>query len=267
VTVWFTTKNDLLLLGFDESERALDVQALAARFAQPDFSAGFARASVASFAALLAHEILPVGALRAERLPGEVHTLRHPRLSYLAGRAFFRRDVADVPRFATPDAVADAAGHSLLRRYAHATGALPEVIVSIAAQEACGHERLAECAALIAAWGGRYPGSPGLAQTLEAARQGPPGAALGDDVLADLLFLYRGRRAQAAPTDPLVLTRRYASYFHYADPFDRAALASAWDACVGEACAEARAAAERRVGPLSLDVAHPLAQERERGAE
>jgi spermidine synthase len=268
VTVWFTTKNDLVLLGFDAPDRALDVQALAARFAQPDFSAGFARANVASFAALLAHEILPVGALRADRLPGPLHTLRNPRLSYLAGRAFFRRDIAEVPRPVSPDAIADAASHSLLRRYARAgDGPLPEVLASIAAQETCGHERLAECAALIAAWGSRYPDSPGLAATIAAARQGPSGAVLGDDVLADLLFLYRGRRAKGATTDPLVLTRRYAHYFHYADPFDRAALVSAWDACQGESCADARRVAEQRVGPLSLDAVHPLAQERERGAE
>jgi hypothetical protein len=267
VTVWFTTKNDLVLLGFEGSERALDVAALAERFGRPDFRAGFARASVASFPALLAHEILPVGALRAERLPGPVHTLRHPRLSYLAGRAFFRRDVGTVPRFTRPDAAADGASHSLLRRHAGLNGPLPEPLLATAAQEACGHERTAECAALIAAWGSRYPASPALGETLVAARQGPAGVALGDEVLGDLLFLYRGRRAEGPPSDPLRLTRRYLGYYHYAEPFAREALVSAWDACVGESCAEMRRVAEERVGPLSLDVAHPLAQERERGSE
>jgi hypothetical protein len=267
VTVWFTTRNDLLLLGFESTERALDVAALAERFAQPDFSAGFARASVASFTALVAHEILPVGALRAERLPGPIHTLRNPRLSYLAGRAFFRRDVTDVPRFAAPEAIAAGASHSLLRRLAGGSGPLPEPLAATAAQESCGHQRLAECAALLAAWGARYPTSPALAETLAAAREGPAGTVLGDDVLADLLFLYRGQRAGGPPADPLLLTRRYLNYLHYADPFDRAALVRAWDACVGEACADMRGVAEQRVGPLSLNAAHPLAQERERGAE
>jgi hypothetical protein len=252
VTVWFTTMNDLLLLGFERSDRALDLDALSARFAQPDFSAGFARASVASFPALLAHEILPVGTLEPARLPGALHTLRHPTLSYRAGRAFFRGDIGDVPRFVSPEAAATGARHSLLRRYAGVAGPLPESLIAVAAQETCGHQRVAECATLLVAWGSHYPQSPGLHETL-AAVQNETGVP-SEQVAADLIFLYRGRwpgaDGDASGADPLAVTRRYLKYYHYAEPFDRSALASLWSACTGEPCAAMRRVAEEHVGTL-----------------
>ena len=57
VSVWFALGSDLLLLGFDQPERALDVAALEQRFAQPDFSAGFARVGLERKDALATHAI------------------------------------------------------------------------------------------------------------------------------------------------------------------------------------------------------------------
>jgi spermidine synthase len=257
VAVWFTTGNDLVLLGSESSERALDVAALRARFVEPDVSAGFARASIASFQALLAHEIVPLGVIASGALPGAVHTLRHPLLAHLAGRAFFLRDLADVPRIVTPEASATGTRNSLLRRYAGVGAAdpLPEPIAVIAAQETCGHQRPVECATRIAAWGARHPDSAALRETLAAVRLGPAGVLLGNDVLADLLFLYGGlppgAAADAVRGDPLSLAHRYLKHFDYAAPFDRAALASAFAACSGEGCAELRRAAEQRLGRMN----------------
>jgi predicted membrane-bound spermidine synthase len=39
VSIWFTNATDMLLLGFDRPERALDVRSLEARFRRPDFAA------------------------------------------------------------------------------------------------------------------------------------------------------------------------------------------------------------------------------------
>jgi len=89
VSVWFTLRGDLLLLGFDRPTRALDVDALEERFGQPDFSEAFARVEIKSFTQLIAHELLPLGTLHAVEREGPVHTLRHPILSHLAARAFF----------------------------------------------------------------------------------------------------------------------------------------------------------------------------------
>ena len=90
ISVWYTLGADLLLLGFNQVDRALDVEALEERFARGDFAAGFARAGIENFAQLAAHELLPLGTLQALEQPGEIHSLRHPLLSYRAARAFFR---------------------------------------------------------------------------------------------------------------------------------------------------------------------------------
>jgi hypothetical protein len=50
---------------------------------------------VESFPALLAHELVPVGVVGKLALNGPIHTLYHPRLGYIAARAFFRGDQAD----------------------------------------------------------------------------------------------------------------------------------------------------------------------------
>src|SRR5574338_267480 len=73
VAVWFTMGPDVLLLGFQSDAHALDVERIAERFAQPDFTAGFGRAGIHSVDALLAHELLPLDTLRAARLAGPVH--------------------------------------------------------------------------------------------------------------------------------------------------------------------------------------------------
>ena len=54
-----------------------------------DFRTAFERAEVGSWIQLLAHEIVPLGAVAATDLAGPVHTLRHPILSDSAARAFF----------------------------------------------------------------------------------------------------------------------------------------------------------------------------------
>ncbi len=90
VSVWYTFGADMLLLGFDRVDRAFDVEALEERFARSDFAAGFARTGIENFAQFAAHELLPLGTLHALEQPGEIHSLRHPLLSYRAARAFFR---------------------------------------------------------------------------------------------------------------------------------------------------------------------------------
>jgi spermidine synthase len=54
VSVWYMRGADLLVLGMDRSDRALDVHALESRFRQPDFSAAFGRVKIDRFSQLLA---------------------------------------------------------------------------------------------------------------------------------------------------------------------------------------------------------------------
>jgi hypothetical protein len=257
VSVWFTLGTDLVLLGFDRTDRAFDLAALERRFDQPDFRAGFERVGIKSLQALLAHEVLPLGTVHAGRLEGPLHTLRHPILSYQAARAFFRGRVAKLPRFARPESAAVGKRNSLLRRYAEDDrGRLPEAALADAANEYCRYDRVAECAAFLARWKHDYPDSPRQPEALARARKGvPEPELLADRNLALVSRLYGGVDAVPATDRPLVranrTTQRFLRYYHHAIPFDRRVVAEVWDECRREACVERRLEAERELGPLA----------------
>jgi spermidine synthase len=255
VSVWFTLGPDLLLLGFDRADRALDVAALEARFRRPDFAAGFARVGIDDFAQLLAHEILPLGTLHAVALPGEIHTLRHPILSHRAARAFFRGRAAEFPVLALPEQVRVAERNSLLRRYAGEGDLLSEAALDEAARETCRFNHVEHCATFLARWRRDYPQSQRLDATLAELRKGGTGrSGLSPPSIARVMMLFGGstqtppeaiRRARAER-----ITKRFLSHYHYAVPFDHAKLEAIWGRCRGDGCAEGRRAAEERLGAL-----------------
>jgi spermidine synthase len=255
VSVWFALGPDLLLLGFDRPDRALDVAALADRFRRADFAAGFARVGIESFPQLLAHELLPLGTLHAAELPGELHTLRHPILSYRAARAFFLGHPADLPALVGPAPARVGERNSLLRRLAGEGGPLPEEMIEAAARESCRFKRLEQCATFLARWRFDHPQSPRLEATLEELRaDGEAGRSLRPARIAGLVALFEGRIRPSPEGVPRPraerLTRRYLRYYHHAVPFDRAKIEAVWSRCRGETCAEARRRAEERLGPL-----------------
>ncbi len=257
VSVWFTMGTDLLLLGFDRTDRAFDLAALERRFRQPDFSAGFARVGIGSFHALLAHEVLPLGTVHAGRLAGPLHTLRHPILSYQAARAFYRGRVATLRKFAQPESAAVGARNSLLHRYAaDPQGLLSEAALEDAAAEYCRYNRVPECAAFLARWKHDYPGSTRLAEALADARQAVREPGLLSESNLDLLVrLYgAGNGGQPGANRPLVratrTTQRFLRHYHHAVPFDREVVAQIWNECRVEACEEPRREAEQDLGPL-----------------
>jgi predicted membrane-bound spermidine synthase len=255
VSVWFTLGPDLLLLGFDRPERALDVAALEADFRRPDFAAGFGRVGIESFAQLLAHEILPLGTLHALPLPGDVHTLRHPILSHRAARAFFRGRAAEFPALALPEQARVGARNSLLRRYAGEDGLLSEAALEAAARESCRFKHEEHCATFLARWRRDHPHSARLEATLAELREnGKRAPGLQPATIARLIALFEGpsqdSREGIRPQLAAQLTRGYLSHFHYAVPFDRAKLEAIWRRCQGQDCADGRRLVEERVGPL-----------------
>jgi predicted membrane-bound spermidine synthase len=256
VSVWYALGSDLLLLGFDRPDRALDVQALEARFRRPDFAAGFARVGIESFPQLLAHELLPLGTLHAAELPGEIHTLRHPILSYKAARAFFTGRQAWLPPYVSEAHVRVATRNSLLRRFAREGSSLPEEILEAAARETCRFARREECATFFARWAFDHPASPrlrtALAEVRKSASRGAPH--LGPGNLAALVALFGGRLPAAPDQGSHLqaerLTNRFLLHYHHAAPFDRDVLDAAWSRCRGENCEERRRLAEQRLGRL-----------------
>jgi hypothetical protein len=240
---------DLLLLGMDRSDRALDVRALEARFRQPDFAAAFGRVKIDRFPQLLAHELIPLGTLHAEELEGPIHTVRRPLLSDLAARAFFvGSQVPRVGPFMSENHQKVSAMNSLLRRYAGGDEVLPGEIFEILAREVCRFERARDCSAVIARWSVDHPDSALWRATLSSLRKvgrsGNPN--LSSPRLERLRALYGGRIIPSRDAAPVHVEARRATelflnHYHHVIPFDRGVLEEVWGRCNGEECDAERA--------------------------
>ncbi|MCH7644240.1 MAG: fused MFS/spermidine synthase [Myxococcales bacterium] len=255
VSVWITQPRDLVLLGFDTPERALDLATIEARFERVDFAAGLKRAGVESIPALLAHELLPLGVLHASDLDGPFHTLRHPRLSDLAARAFLTGNNTTLPKFPTPEGAEVGTQNSLLRRYVGEKGPLPEEISEAAVRVTCALQ-LVECTTLLADWRRVDPRSEALNALIEEFRSHPALAGLvAREKLAALERLFGGRTLITLE-GPRSLARAkrlsglYLTYYHHAVPFDREMLRVAWGNCSARGCESAQHRVERQLGKI-----------------
>jgi predicted membrane-bound spermidine synthase len=257
VSVWVTQPRDLILLGLDTPERALDLEALQRRFERPDISAGLERAGIERFPALLSREVVPLGVLHAVDLEGPFHTLRHPRLSDMAARAFITGTTLPLPIFAAPESAAIGFKNSLLRRYVGGEeGPLPEEISEIAIREVCEVEQIAECVTLLAAWWHNDPDSEALnALIAELQSEFSFGDMLGVDSLASIARFFGGQplarlQGQRSLVRAQQLSELYQTYFHYAIPFDRGVLRTAWGNCSAKGCANALRRVEENLGKI-----------------
>ena len=263
VAIWFTRGPDVLLLGFKDPSPALDIDLLRERFERADFRTGFERAAVRSWIQLLAHEIVPLGAVAATDLAGPIHTLRHPILSDSAARAFFVGGTALLPRMPSEAANQAAARRSLLRREMAGDDASEDVLEELT-RHACAMARPIECAVLLARWTASHPDSPRLAQAARDLRSANDTRTIENVLSASsieaLVELYRGHPLTAAESPgPLRnaanTSNIYASYFHHAFPFDRTAVRRAWSACAADSrtvvlCTTERRQAEQELGPI-----------------
>ena len=246
VSVWYATGSDLLLLGFDRADRALDVRALEARFRQPDFAAGFERVKIHSFPQLLAHELVPLGTLHAEPLEGPIHTLRRPILSDWAARAFFRGRRAVIPPYSGQRQEEISKRNSLLRRFAGGGDSLPDAIFEVAVRESCRFHRMADCTTFMTRWAFDHPDSPRRKATLSDLRwdRRSKKRGLEDFKIEQLLPLYAAPQADASDVltseEAAQLTVRFSRHYHQVVPFDRRVLEAAWSRCRGEGCEAGR---------------------------
>jgi spermidine synthase/MFS family permease len=271
VAIWYTRGPDVLILGFKSPSPELDVQRLKERFARADFRAGFERAEVRSWAQLLAHEVLPLGAVGATDMPGPLHSLRHPILSDSAARAFFAGGSAVLPRMPSEAASRAGAKGSLLVK--ELAGKEPsEDLLEELARHTCAMARPTECEVVMARWTASHPDSPRLARATSEMRLADftgtlTNAPLPTATIAALVELYHGHALidseSPGPVRNAALTSNlYVRDFHYAFPFDREAVRRAWSACASDprtvvACTQARRVAERKLGPLYTANAGP----------
>ncbi len=257
VSVWYTYGADLLLLGFDRVGRALDVEALEQRFARDDFAAGFARVGIENFAQLAAHELMPLGTVHALAEEGEIHSLRHPLLSYRAARAFFRGRMAQFEPHRDRAQQRISLQNSLLRRHARGKRPLPEAVILAAAQESCRLNRAEHCATFFALWSLHYPQSPALKDAIARTRMQGTGFAnlLTPTNLSALRYLIGGPKPEASKTyasaEALRMTGRFLRHYHHVVPFRRGRLDEVWEHCREADCEKRRLRAAADVGWLA----------------
>jgi hypothetical protein len=253
VALWYALGQDLILLGFQNGSATVDLDRVTTRIESPAVMAALARARIRGLPALLAHELMPLGVLHAMPMPGEVHTLFHPRLSHLAARAFFRGGTAELPPSMIPQAVEIGRRNSLLARYAATfPGGMPDSLRMEVLSETLKY-RPHLAATLLAAWDLERPGSPLLAKVTEAFWRDPDLSRGLDPVdFARLQYLLAGPSGnvpipscEAAPR----LSELFETYYHHAMPFRREALDAIWQRCNTQPAAqEARARLEARLG-------------------
>ncbi len=254
VSVWYTLASDMLLLGFNQVDRALDVDALEERFAHSDFAAGFKRVGIESFAQLVAHELLPLGTVHAVEQSGEIHTLRHPLLSYRAARAFFRGRMGTLVPYQTRAQERVAMQNSLLRRYAKGQTPLPHELVEAATFEACRFHRNEHCGTFFALWSLLYPQSPTLKGALSASRKKGDESSryLSPQSLEGLMMLFgageSGLNRTYSASEAENLTGRFRRHYHHVVPFSRDRLDEIWNRCHGADCRRRQLSAESQIG-------------------
>jgi spermidine synthase len=259
IAVWYAIGPDLLLLGFRDPSTALDLPRLARRAGRPDFAAGLRRCGIGSMPELLAHELLPLGVINALSLPGEVHTLLHPQLSYLAARGFFTGGTGALPSTVTPEPARLGAEHSLLGRLAARRGGrLSDRDWRLAVSETCEY-RGPECLTRLAKWTYDVPQSRARERVLARIREDPTLAERTHPGLIEPLSRLYGGDAAETPDGILATANRasqlFAEHYHHAAPFDRRHLAELWDRCAADSgqarrCRRGRRRAERTLGPL-----------------
>jgi predicted membrane-bound spermidine synthase len=259
-SVWFTVGTDLLLIGVNDPEAAFDLERLQRRFDRADFKAGFERAKVPSFAALLAHEILPLDVLTATRLEGEPHTLLHPILSNAAARAFFAGSYGKLPVTSMREPAEVGMRNSLLRRHAAAQGGqLAEIERVRVVEETC-RNGSPLCAAVMARWLVETPESPVRDRMRSKLASNQTIMRSGRLNVADrLVYLYDESAARVpekiTAAQASQATQLYAELYHHGVPFSREALMLMWRRCEADpeqaqACFTARMNLKRTLGDL-----------------
>jgi len=249
VSVWFTMYNDLLLLGFDRPDRALDVDALESRFQQPDFAAAFRRVGITSFPQLIAHELLPLGTLHAVKLEGPIHTLRHPILSHLAARAFFPGQRATMPLYLSDDHQLVSRRNALMGRYKKGEDRYSEEILEAGARETCRYKHLKDCLTYFARWANDHPQSPRMQTVLAEVREslGDRRATIAPNKIRDMKVLFEENinTTKLGFEKVRSLTNLYTTHYNHAVPFNENVLEAIWNRCHGPRCTRARRTVER----------------------
>lgn len=236
VSIWFGTGPDLLLLGFPEAGRSIDVAQIEERVARSDIAAGLERSGIASTAALMAHELWPTGVLKSLALDGPVHTLFHPRLNHVAAHAFFQGRSAKLPFSGFKAAGEIGRRNSTFRRWRSRRRGLSDAEWHAFVAEAC-DKRRAQCAGWVTEWRVALPDSPLLDEFVVSLGVEQPWFGKGtlpEITLLDLFALRSGRLFEGSAPDPMdavYATDLYEAFFTHGAGLLPSRLTQVWRRC------------------------------------
>jgi hypothetical protein len=218
------------VLGFNDRASAMDHFRLEQRSQRPDFAEGLKRSGIKSFAALLSHELLPLGVVHAADLQGPIHSLYHPRLSDVAGRAFFVGKEGAMPFTGFGNVASIGKQNSLLNRYASRFGGqLPDAERRLVVDETCKHHANL-CPAMLAKWRSEDPESENLERLMILAKKNGI-----DRTMESLVQLYPAEGSADQTPIPFqtaqAASQQYVDYYHHAAAFDAEALLDVWGRC------------------------------------
>jgi hypothetical protein len=168
-----------------------------------------------------------------------VHTLFHPRLNHLAGRAFFRGALGDLPLLESGERAGIGTRNSLLRQYLaglSAEGAKRALSAAIA--EACRNRRK-QCITLLAELIIRHPDSPDVralaARVYGSVSRVRVGGRVQPRMVESILRLASPGYIEQTPVVALEVAERatqlYRRFFNYAVPFDPDVHIAFWNHC------------------------------------
>jgi len=181
VALWHSMGADLILLGFNDSRTEIDLERIEQRMADPGIRDELALSKIESTAALVAHEIWPIGVLHALGLEGPIHRLQHPILSHQAGRGFFVGLRGSLPYASIGVPAQLGRSRSLVEKLRRRSdGQLSDETWAELAGEACLH-RLNRCVAMLAQWKLEIPQSELREETLKWAA-GEKGTSIGQGI-------------------------------------------------------------------------------------
>lgn len=259
VAVWRGMGPDLIILGFDRAEHALDVARLETRMRLPGYAGQLARIERNEPLALLSQELLPLGVAHAAVAgEGETISLLHPVLSHRASIDFFVGAGASLPDTAKLERALVAARNSLVRRYvALHGGSLDEEGRLDLVMPSCTLSRSA-CATLMGNWAAEVPDSELLQQTAHHLIDG--GLVLESEIDQLEQFFHPDYRAVSSPlavSEAATLVQVFIDTHLPSVPFRRSSLRAMLARCVdgvgGAQCSELRRRTETLLGDLSVE--------------
>jgi len=258
VSVWVAQEHDFIILGSSGRSAALDFYRVVERAGKPPYKGPLSTMGMNRPSELLVRELLPVGVLHATELEGPLHTLYHPILSDIAGKAFYRRAQGHIPFTGYGEPARIGAKNSMWRRYLdYVGGRLPDEERSAVIEATLGYGR-PHGISMLAKWMAESPDSPEFRTAHQSAlmwlRRNIKDVNDPEGILEDLRTLYGENQPGIGKSlnaeDAWRLSEAYTSFYFHGAPFNEQALRGAWARCQNqirseEAC-RARVAIEAK---------------------